>query len=93
MASVSSKIEKWTKRRTPAEVFKQLQKSGVKAAMVEDMKDLFADPQLKYRKFWAPTYHPEVSMRKAPFLFSRTPSRIDRAAPMIGKHNELVFKE
>jgi len=73
---VSSKIEKWTKRRTPAEVFKLLQKSGVKAAMVEDMKDLFADPQLKYRKFWAPTYHPEVEKVHAEGPPSSFPERL-----------------
>jgi len=93
---LDQEIEKWTKRWTPTEVFKKLQKHGVKAGIVEDMKDLFADPQLKYRKFWAPTDHPEVGRIHAegpPFLFSKTPFRIDRAAPMIGEHNELVFKE
>jgi crotonobetainyl-CoA:carnitine CoA-transferase CaiB-like acyl-CoA transferase len=64
--------------------------------MVEDMKDLFADPQLKHRKFWAPIDHPEVGSIHAegpPFLFSKTPFKIDRPAPMIGEHNEYVFKD
>jgi crotonobetainyl-CoA:carnitine CoA-transferase CaiB-like acyl-CoA transferase len=28
-----------------------------------------------------------------PWKFSKTPSRIERASPMLGEHNEYVFSE
>ena len=40
--------------------------------------------------------HPEVGRYHAegpPFAFSKIPVKIERPAPMIGEHNELVFKK
>jgi len=92
---VDREVGKWTSRLTAEEVFKKLQDNGVKAGIVQTIADLFADPQLKHRGFWAPVDHPEVGRCHAegpPFAFSKTPFKIDRPAPMIGEHNELVFK-
>jgi len=89
-------VARWTSELEAGEVFKRLQDNGVKAGIVETMEDLFADPQLRHRKFWAPVDHPEVGRYHAegpPFAFSKTPFKIDRPAPRIGEHNELVFKK
>ncbi len=88
-------VGRWTSGLTAEEVFKKLQDNGVKAGIVQTIEDLFADPQLKHRGFWAPVNHPEVGECHAegpPFILSKTPFKIDRPAPMIGEHNELVFK-
>jgi crotonobetainyl-CoA:carnitine CoA-transferase CaiB-like acyl-CoA transferase len=40
--------------------------------------------------------HPEIGRYHAegpPFLFSKTPFKIDRPAPMLGEHNETVFQK
>lgn len=92
---VDQEVGKWTSQLTAEEVFKKLQDNGVKAGIVQTIEDLFADPQLKHRGFWAPVDHPEVGRCHAegpPFVLSKTPCKIDRPAPMIGEHNELVFK-
>jgi crotonobetainyl-CoA:carnitine CoA-transferase CaiB-like acyl-CoA transferase len=92
---VDKEVGKWTSRLTAEEVFKTLQDNGVKAGIVQTIEDLFADPQFKHRGFWAPVDHPEVGRCHAegpPFTLSKTPFKIDRPAPMIGEHNELVFK-
>ena len=92
---VDKEVGKWTSQLTAEEVFRRLQDHGVKAGIVQTIADLFADPQLKHRGFWAPVDHPEVGRCHAegpPFLLSKTPFKIDRPAPMIGEHNELVFK-
>lgn len=89
-------VAKWTSQLTAEEVFKKLQENGVKAGIVQTIADLFADPQLKHRGFWAPVDHPEIGRCHAegpPFALSKTPFKIDRPAPMIGEHNELVMKE
>jgi len=93
---VEREVAKWTSQLTAEEVFKKLQENGVKAGIVQTIADLFADPQLKHRGFWAPVDHPEIGRCHAegpPFALSKTPFKIDRPAPMIGEHNELVFKE
>ncbi len=93
---VDREVAQWTSQLTAEEVFKKLQENGVKAGIVQTIADLFADPQLKHRGFWAPVDHPEIGRCHAegpPFAFSKTPFKIDRPAPMIGEHNELVFKE
>jgi len=93
---VDREVAKWTSQLTAEEVFKKLQENGVKAGIVQTIADLFADPQLKHRGFWAPVDHPEIGRCHAegpPFALSKTPFKIDRPAPMIGEHNELVFKK
>lgn len=93
---VDREVAQWTSQLTAEEVFKKLQESGVKAGIVQTIADLFVDPQLKHRGFWAPVDHPEIGRCHAegpPFALSKTPFKIDRPAPMIGEHNELVFKE
>jgi len=93
---VEREVAKWTSQLTAEEVFKKLQENGVKAGIVQTIADLFADPQLKHRGFWAPVDHPEIGRCHAegpPFALSKTPFKIDRPAPMIGEHNELVFNK
>jgi benzylsuccinate CoA-transferase BbsF subunit len=93
---IDKEMVAWTSGLTAEDVFKTLQDNGVKAGFVETMEDMFVDPQLKHRKFWAPVHHPEIGRYHAegpPFAFSKTPFKIDRPAPMIGEHNELVFKK
>lgn len=92
---VDKEVGKWTSQLTAEEVFKKLQDNGVKAGVVQTIEDLFSDPQLKHRGFWAPVDHPEIGRCHAegpPFALSKTPFKIDRPAPMIGEHNELVLK-
>jgi crotonobetainyl-CoA:carnitine CoA-transferase CaiB-like acyl-CoA transferase len=93
---VDKEVGNWTPGLTPEEVFKKLQDNGVKAGIVQTIEDLFADPQLKHRSFWVPVDHPEIGRYHAegpPFILSKTPFKIDRPAPMIGEHNEVVFKK
>jgi crotonobetainyl-CoA:carnitine CoA-transferase CaiB-like acyl-CoA transferase len=92
---VDKEVGNWTSQLPAEEVFKKLQENGVKAGIVQTIEDLYADPQLNHRGFWAPVDHPEIGRCHAegpPFAFSKTPFKIDRPAPMIGEHNEIVFQ-
>lgn len=93
---LDKEIEGWTSQLTAEEVFKTLQENGIMAGIVETMEDIFLDPQLNHRGFWPELNHPEVGPIHAeapPFILSKTPFKIDRAAPCLGEHNELVFKK
>jgi benzylsuccinate CoA-transferase BbsF subunit len=89
-------IAAWTRERTPEQAMVELQAAGVPAGVVKTAEDLFADPQLRHRgHFWFLDH--EVIGRHAysapaPKL-SRTPAEGQRAAPAIGAHNVLVYRE
>ena len=89
-------IEEYTIHYTDREIFHLLQSHRVPAGMTQNSRDLFEDPQLKFREFYKQLDHPKVGRHvvlKEPFILSESPSALDRAAPCLGQHNELVFKE
>jgi len=89
-------IEECTIHYTDREIFHLLQSHGVPAGMTQNSRDLFEDPQLKFRKLYKRLDHPKVGRHfvlKEPFILSESPSDLDRAAPCLGQHNELVCKD
>ncbi len=89
-------VEKWTIDKSPEEVMTTLQKAGVAAGVVQDGEDLLTrDPQLKERGFHVYLDHPEAGMIAhdgLTFSLSATPGEI-RRAPLLGEHNEYVYRE
>ncbi|MDP2643944.1 MAG: CoA transferase [Desulfobacterales bacterium] len=93
---LDKEIAAWTSKQTAETVFHRLQARGVNAGMVQDIGDLFADPQLNHRGIWAPVDHPVVGKHHAegpPFALSKTPFKIDKGFPCIGEDNHRVFTE
>jgi benzylsuccinate CoA-transferase BbsF subunit len=88
-------VEEWTMTRTPEEVMRLLQTAGIPAGVVENVEDMFSDPQLKHRNHFVKLEHPEIGTYSAPnhaFRMSRTRSNM-KAAPCLGEHTELVCRE
>jgi len=52
------------------------------------------NPQLRHRRAYLETEHPEVGRYRAPapFLFSKSDCEVERA-PLLGEHNEVVLRE
>ncbi|MDA1240769.1 MAG: CoA transferase [Chloroflexi bacterium] len=84
----------WTRERDPWEVARHLQSHGVTAGVVEDLEDMVTrDPHL------GPHHFEPVTREGGPtFLTHRQPIRIDgvtpplRVSPVMGEHNEEVFR-
>ncbi len=93
---LDSLIGEWTLKRSPEEVMMLMQKSGVAAGVVQDGEDLQTrDPQLKERGFYVYLDHPEtgrIAHDGLTFALSATPGEI-RRAPLLGEHNEFVYRE
>ena len=74
-----------------------LQWRGIAAGAVQSMEDILVrDPQLRARGALQPVEHPEAGVLKYPdpaFQLSRTPYALRRPAPMIGQHNNYVFRD
>jgi len=77
------------------ELYHAGQARRVPLAPVSTMADLLASDHLKARGFFALIDHPEAGSRRypgAPYQFSVTPWAIRRPAPLLGQHNDEVFR-
>lgn len=88
-------IESWTSNHPAEEIMNLLQSAGIPAGVLQTGEELLEhDPQLKHRKFFNKLEHPEIDSYHGlspSFRFSKTPHELKRA-PLIGEHNEEVFK-
>jgi benzylsuccinate CoA-transferase BbsF subunit len=88
-------VADWTKGKDAFALMRDLQGQGVPAGVVQNAKHLVdADPQLAHRGHFVSLDHPEMGptvYNNAPYRLSRTPGRPQRAAPLLGQHNQLVF--
>lgn len=85
----------WTKTRKAEDVEAMMQAKGVAANVVEDNRDIYEDPQIRYRGHFKELDHPVVGKVRSelpPFRFSKSTERHFRA-PLLGEHNHLVLSE
>jgi benzylsuccinate CoA-transferase BbsF subunit len=89
-------VETWTSTRTAEQVMELMQAAGVAAGVVQDGADLFdSDPQVKFRNFFHEIEPPEMGKYftvAPPYKLSKAGYEI-HPAPLMGEHNEYVFKE
>ena len=73
-----------------------LQEYSVPSGPINDLADVFADPQIKSREMFVEMPHPTLGSIKQtglPIKFSRTPGGIDRPPPLLGEHNREILHE
>ncbi len=66
------------------------------AHAVNSIADLFADPQLIYRRLWRKRRHPGLGDQAycdPAFELSETPGDVTAAGPMLGADNGRVFRD
>ncbi len=89
-------INSWTIDYEPQELMILLQKEGVAAGAVLDNEGLESDCQLRHRKAVDFTMHPEIGCHgydTLPFKLSRAPVKATSHAPLLGEHNEYIYKQ
>lgn len=87
-------IGQWTRQFTAEKVMAMMQAAGVAAGVVQTCKDIYHDPQLKYRHHFWQLEHPEIgkhSYELPAFRLSKTPAELRMPAPCLGQHNEYVY--
>ena len=95
-AELDQHIEAWTRDQYAVKLLPQLLEKGVKAGLVNDARAAVEDPHLIERDFWAYLDHPVVGRtlyNRAPIMFSETPARMEKAAPLLGEHTDKVLTE
>ncbi len=90
-------VNEWTGSRSAEEVMNLMQTAGVAAGVVETGEDLMdKDPQLRHRNFFKELEYPGIGKYRTQagphFLLSKYDYEL-KAAPLLGEHNEYVFKE
>ena len=88
-------VSQWTRALRSEELMQLLQKAGIHAAKINNMKDLFSDPQLAHRGFWATVHHKEVGahhVEMPAFQLSGTPCADPVAEPCLSEHTEMVLE-
>jgi benzylsuccinate CoA-transferase BbsF subunit len=95
-AALNAAVAAWTAGQDAFALMGTLQAAGVPAGKVQSAKDLVdRDPQLALRGHFVTLDHAEMGptvYNNAPYRLAKTPGRPQRAAPLLGEHNELVFK-
>ena len=94
---ISEVTDAFTKSHDKRWVCEEGQNRGVIAIPCNSAKDVVENPQLNIRNFFVDVNHPEldevIKYPGAPYRFAKTPWRIKRRAPLIGEHNNEIYKK
>lgn len=73
-----------------------LEAAGVPCGPINDLSDVFGDPQVNEREMRLKVQHPsagEIDQTGIPIKFSATPGAIDAPPPALGEHSEEILRE
>ena len=93
---LDQQVAAWTRQYSPQEVTELLQRHGVAAMPVMNIEDQFLDPHFRERQAFVEIEHPHVGVEwlyGMPWLLSETPGSVRTAAPLLGQHNDYVFRQ
>jgi benzylsuccinate CoA-transferase BbsF subunit len=88
-------VSQWTAKYTTREVTETLQKAGVAAAPFLISREQYDDPHFNERGLFVKVDHPRSGTETfygIPLKLSDTPGAVRSSGPMLGQHNEYVFK-
>lgn len=95
-AELDEHLAAWTAGRPAREIVRCLQKARIPAAMVADARDLAHDPHLGARNYFIDMTHSllgRVTTDRCPIRIMGEEVLRHRAAPLLGEHNDYVYKE
>ena len=95
-AELDAIIAEWTSARDARWVMHRLQYEGIPAGAVMDDADAFEDRHHDARGFFQTIDHPEAGAHRQvgrAWKASATPEPPARHAPLLGQHNEYVYRE
>ncbi len=84
------------KMRTRSEWLSSLEAAKVPCGPINDLAEVFADPQVRARDMTVEIAHPlsgSVRLVASPMRLSATPVQYRRAPPLLGQHTAEVLKE
>ena len=95
-ATLSPLLQEYFLTRTADEWVADLRANSVPAGPINDLHDVFSDPQVLHRDMFLEIPHPTLGSIKQtglPIKFSRTPGGLDQHPPLLGEHNEAILRD
>lgn len=92
---VDALLAPWLMARTKEEIFALAMEHGIPIAPVKTVDEEVNDAHLRERGFIVELDRQEVGTLRypgAPFKLSETPWEMSRSAPLLGEHNETVYR-
>jgi crotonobetainyl-CoA:carnitine CoA-transferase CaiB-like acyl-CoA transferase len=91
---VDAHVTEFTMQHDKLEITEMCQAKGVPCTPVNTPAEFSRDPHMKERGFFVEIEHPAIgrhSYLNPPYRLSKTPSRIERPAPLLGQHNREIY--
>lgn len=89
-------LQEYFLTRPVREWVEALQAVSVPCGPINDLADVFTDPQVRFRQMLLEISHPTLGYIKQtglPIKFSLTPGGLDRPPPLLGEHNQEILRE
>ncbi len=89
-------LQEYFLTRPVADWVEDLQEANVPCGPINDLADVFADPQVLARNMYLEIPHPTLGAIKQtglPIKFSLTPGGLDRHPPLLGEHNQEILED
>ncbi len=89
-------LEEWMAQHTKEDLYHKGQALGVPIGPVRTAAEIANWPQARERGFFAELDHPQTGRLEYPtvaYKMSETPWRGERAAPLLGEHNEQIYRD
>ena len=96
LSDLVSTLEKTFAQHTSDHWLETLEAAGVPAGPINDLAEVYSDPQVRAREMMVETDHPVAGRVKnigIPIKLSETPGRFQRPAPTLGQHTDEVLSE
>ena len=89
-------LDKVMLTRSKQQWLSALEAAKVPCGSINDLAEVFADPQVQAREMAVPTPHPltdSLRLVASPMKLSATPVQVRRAPPLLGQHTDEVLTE
>ena len=93
---LAQELETTLAKKPAADWLARLEEAQVPSGPLNNMAEVYADPQVREREMVVNLSHPSGGSTKSigiPVKLSETPASIRRAAPLLGQHSEEVLRE
>ena len=87
-------VQEWIKDHTRDEIWHAAQQRGIPIAAIYSVGEAAHSEHLQDRGFFGELDHPAAGRLRypaIPFKLSKTPLKFQRAAPLLGEHNEEIY--
>ncbi len=95
LMEIAPQMEAWMKEQRKADICKRAAGAGIPIGPINTAEDVMNSAQYAARGFFTPVDHPVAGKHLYagwPYKMTVSPPQVSRPAPLLGQHNEEVFR-